>query len=267
LLGDSVVVLERNYRFGASSGIGALSRAVNSGDSQHAMELLLSGGSGDLAWRDLPDRIQMAKALEPLILGGYADLFQAASVEAGFAALSRFRILCAIREGPYGVAAVNALAEELHRKANRTPLARWWYAGQPFLITVNDYSLRLFNGDVGLAFPSGSNGFSEGALKAYFEREENTYRTLLLQRLPDHTPVYAMTVHRSQGSEYDRVLLILPDRPLPVVTRELVYTAITRARCSVEIWGRREHFEKAIKTRIERTSGLHCLLHSSALLR
>jgi exodeoxyribonuclease V alpha subunit len=129
------------------------------------------------------------------------------------------------------------------------------------LVTANDYAVRLFNGDIGIVLPAGKEIRGEEGMRAYFQAESMGTRAVPPQRIPRHLPAYAMTVHRSQGSEYDRVLLILPDRPSAVVTRELLYTAITRARVGVEIWGHPELFQKAIETRIERSTGLRSQLH------
>jgi len=126
-----------------------------------------------------------------------------------------------------------------------------WYAGRPVMITRNDYNLRLFNGDIGVALPD-----VDGALKVYFRDDEQGIRAVSPLRLPEHETVYAMTVHKSQGSEFENVLLILPDRDSPVLTRELVYTGITRSSGTVRLWLREAIFKLAVNRRVERTSGL-----------
>jgi len=119
--------------------------------------------------------------------------------------------------------------------------------------TQNDYSLQLFNGDVGIILQDPNR---KNALRVYFKEESGTLRGIALPLLPAHETVFAMTVHKSQGSEFDRVLLILPDQDSPLLTRELLYTAITRAREKVEIWGRKDVFGREVKRQITRTSGL-----------
>jgi exodeoxyribonuclease V alpha subunit len=121
------------------------------------------------------------------------------------------------------------------------------------MITQNDYTLNLFNGEVGVILPDPDAGQE---LRAWFPGENGRWRKFPPPRLPAHETVYALTVHKSQGSEFDRVLLILPDRDAPVLTRELLYTGITRARKGVEIWGREAVFRAAVGRRIQRSSGL-----------
>jgi exodeoxyribonuclease V alpha subunit len=128
-----------------------------------------------------------------------------------------------------------------------------WYRGRPVLITQNDYHLHLYNGDIGIALPDPRGG---GELRVFFQAPDGALRALHPVRLPEHETVYALTVHKSQGSEFDRLLLILPDQDSPVLTRELVYTAITRAKEGVEVWGHENVFRAAIGRRTTRVSGL-----------
>jgi exodeoxyribonuclease V alpha subunit len=169
------------------------------------------------------------------------------------ALFEQHRILCALREGPYGVRYLNFLVEQLLRREKLIALHQKWYSGRPLMITRNDYSLRLFNGDVGIVLPDAENS---NELRAFFPTSDGNIRKFTLLRLPEHETVYALTIHKSQGSEFDEILVILPDTPNPVLTRELIYTAITRAKKRVEIWGKEEVFQTAISSRIERTSGL-----------
>jgi exodeoxyribonuclease V alpha subunit len=129
-----------------------------------------------------------------------------------------------------------------------------FYHGRPVLIGTNDYQLRLFNGDVGLILRDAEAG---GELRAFFIDATGALRRVLPARLPAHETSFAMTVHKSQGSEFDRVLLVLPDRDTPLVTRELLYTGITRARRGVEVWADDAVLRGGIARRIERSSGLH----------
>jgi exodeoxyribonuclease V alpha subunit len=124
------------------------------------------------------------------------------------------------------------------------------------MVTSNNYSLDLYNGDVGIIWPDPQN---RRQLRAFFTSagtSAEATRSFPLFSLPEHEAVYAMTVHKSQGSEFSRILIVLPDRDTPLLTRELVYTAVTRAREHVEIWGKREIFSAALNRRIERSSGL-----------
>jgi exodeoxyribonuclease V alpha subunit len=121
------------------------------------------------------------------------------------------------------------------------------------MVTRNDYNLRLFNGDVGIIMPDPENPHS---LRAFFKDEFKMLRDFAPALLPGHETVFAMTVHKSQGSEFNSVLLILPDQDSPLLTRELLYTAITRAREKMVIWGSETIFASAVKRCIKRTSGL-----------
>ena len=121
------------------------------------------------------------------------------------------------------------------------------------MITKNDYGMKLFNGDVGLILPDPERN---GELGAFFPDAAGGLRRFAPVRLPAHETVYALTIHKSQGSEFDHILMILPDRDAPVLTRDLIYTAITRARKSVTAWGEEELFIRAVSRRSVRSSGI-----------
>ncbi|MGE5840223.1 MAG: ATP-binding domain-containing protein, partial [Deltaproteobacteria bacterium] len=180
-------------------------------------------------------------------------LFQESEPQKAFEHLDRFRIICALRQGPFGVNAVNVLVEKLLRGQKFIRGNGKWYPGRPVLITRNDYSLRLYNGDVGITLPDPAAG---GELRVCFRAPDGALRSFHPVRLPEHETVYALTVHKSQGSEFDRLLFILPDQDSPVLTRELLYTGITRAREEVELWGRENVFREAVSRRTRRASGL-----------
>jgi len=249
---DAVVQLTRSYRFGRDSGIGRLARRVNQGDGPGALDLLTGGACADIAWRslesprDLPPRL--AEVAAPL--GAY---LAARTPEAALAALDQFRVLSAHRAGPYGVDALNehiaACLEARGALHSRNP----WYHGRPVLITANDYNLQLFNGDLGIALRDAA---ADGKLRVFFRAADGRPRGLPPARLPEHETAFATTVHKSQGSEADEIVLILPGQASPVMTRELVYTAVTRARTRVELWGTRAVFEAALGRRLARSSGL-----------
>jgi exodeoxyribonuclease V alpha subunit len=186
------------------------------------------------------------------VIAGFSQSLQAPDPLAALAALARFRILCAVREGPFGVSGLNQATEAILAETGMIDPQSPWYAGRPIMITRNDYSLKLFNGDIGILLPDGESG----ELRAFFSGRDNTLRKFLPLRLPQHETAFAMTVHKSQGSEFDRVLLILPERESPVLSRELLYTGITRARAGVELWFEPKVFRAALASRAMRTSGL-----------
>jgi exodeoxyribonuclease V alpha subunit len=249
---DCIVHLRTSYRFGRTSGIGALCHAVNAGRPDEAAGLLREGFP-DLGWRTVPRPERLPRALREVAGEGFADYLLSDDPGDSFRYLERFRILCAVREGPYGVIALNRMVEEILRDRGLIVSGRPWYRGRPVMITRNDYNLHLFNGDVGVTLPDPAAG---GDLRVFFSSAEGAVRKFHPLLLPEHETVYAMTVHKSQGSEFDRVLLVLPDRESPVLTRELIYTGISRARRRVEIWGAETVFRSAVARRIERTSGL-----------
>lgn len=250
---DCHVELLRNYRFHAESGIAAASRAVNDGDGLRALSILKNASAGDARWQPLPTPENLYKFLENALTEAFAGYLTTTDPQDVFGRFNPLRILCVLREGPYGVSHVNDLVEEiLHRRKiirRDTP----WYFGRPVLITRNDYTARLYNGDIGIVLPD-PEGQNEP--RVFFPTPEGTFRKILPSRLGSYETVFAMTVHKSQGSEFDRVLCLLPDRDAPLLTRELIYTALTRARKDVTIWGREDIFLKAVSRQIERSSGL-----------
>jgi exodeoxyribonuclease V alpha subunit len=254
-LADCVVQLRKNYRFGQQSAIYRLSNAINEGCAEEALHILRDGGANaatDLVSTPLPRRAELKAALRARVTTGFSEFLKAPDPLAALAALGRFRILCALREGPFGVTGLNQSAEDILEEAGLIRPQNAWYARRPIMITRNDYNLKLFNGDIGLLLPDSDSGEP----RAFFPGPDNTLRKFLPLRLPEHETAYAMTVHKSQGSEFDRVLLILPDRESPVLSRELLYTGITRARTSVELWFDEKVFRAALARRVTRTSGL-----------
>jgi exodeoxyribonuclease V alpha subunit len=209
-------------------------------------------------WLDPQRGPAVRRDLEHRILDGYRDCLRDLTPQAVLKEHARFKVLCAHRIGVSGVDALNRLAEQLLYRNRLIPApgaGQWpWYAGRPVLVTRNDYTLDLFNGDIGVALPEGPAG--GGGLRVHFGDGRGGIRRFLPQRLPEHETVYAMTVHKSQGSEFEDVLLVLPERDSPVLTRELIYTALTRARRRMILWGARPVLENAIRRRIERSSGL-----------
>jgi len=259
---DCIIQLEKNYRFGGDSGIGAVSYAVNTGDGDRVIQRMKSGVYEDITWKSLPHSNDLPQVIKAPIIQGYGDYLRATNPFEAFQVFERFRILCALREGPFGVAALNIVAEQILREERLINPDRRWYSGRPVLITRNDYTLRLFNGDMGIVLPDPS---VNNELRIFFPATDGTFRKFHPFRLPEHETVYAMTVHKSQGSEFDNVLLLLPDRESPVLTRELIYTSITRAKKSVEIWGNENVFRTAVSRYIERTSGLRDALWSKKM--
>lgn len=258
-LPDSVVWLTENFRFAKDSGIGRFAAHVNAGEAAAAIGLLRSGTDPALEWIDDANPAP-ATASRDRIVGGMKNYLEHARADLGdkpalFEALAGFRVLCAEREGPRGVVEINRLVGQHFRGSLEHPLDPGgrsdWYPGRPVMVLRNDYVLKLFNGDVGIVLPDPS-----GTLMVYFPDSGGGFRSVAPLRLPEHETAFATTVHKAQGSEFDKVLLLLPAKPNRVVTRELLYTAVTRSRSGVTIVGGVEVLEKAIASPTRRYSGL-----------
>jgi exodeoxyribonuclease V alpha subunit len=252
-IADHIAVLHHSYRFGAESGIGAAARAVNAGDGAEAAALLAQRRYPDAGLRSLGEA-ELPDFLRSWLVPRFRDCLAAGSPGQVLAGLSRFRVLCALREGPFGVRGLNRLCEAALEEAGLIARdGREHYAGRPLMVTSNDYALGLFNGDVGILLPDPEAG---GALRAWFETD-GPPRRVLPARLPPHETVFAMTVHKSQGSEFGEVVLVLPEAESRAVTRELLYTGITRARERITLIARAEVVVRGAAMPVRRSSGLY----------
>lgn len=263
VLARHTTVLARSRRF--DGPIAALARAVNAGDAATALQTLREGGLGVLKWL-APARREALLALavpegmrgdatdgdpansDPTAAGGYLPMLEALRAllppagaaplaaalgsnahEASVAllqAFDRFRVLCAVQEGPWGVRAINAAIEQALARAGLIDPRSPWYPGRPVMVTRNDAAAGVFNGDIGLVLPPAAPGAPARVAFA----EGGSARWVSASRLPEVQTAYAMTVHKAQGSEFGHTVLVLPPEASPVLTRELVYTGITRAR-------------------------------------
>lgn len=254
---DSLCLLRKSYRFDANSGIGQLASAVNTGNGKLALAAL-DGRFSDVSGYPLAET-QDYQALLDACVTGYRDYLQqvvaGADAVAVLAAFARFQVLCALREGPFGIAGLNERIETGLQRAGliqRKPgAAGRWYSGRPVMIGRNDSALGLFNGDIGIALRD-----ETGELRVHFQLPDGSIKSVQPSRLPAHETAYAMTVHKSQGSEFDHTVLVLPNHFLPVLTRELVYTAITRARRQLSLYAIDAVLMRAIRTPTQRRSGL-----------
>jgi exodeoxyribonuclease V alpha subunit len=254
-IGDGIVLLRQVHRFGG--GIAALAEAVRQGDADTAMALL-SEGRRDVRW--IPFDLAgpgAGRALLPvreaIVVTGrrVTAAARAGDARAAIDALGAFRVLCAHRLGPYGVATLMPRVESwLASEIDGFAADGTWYVGRPLLVTENDYGLRLFNGDTGVVVAAGP-----GRVAAAFERRGEVLE-FSPTRLAAVDTVYAMTVHKSQGSQFQGVAVLLPDPASPILTRELLYTAVTRARDHLILVGTEAAVRAAITRPIARSSGL-----------
>ncbi|AHM72367.1 exodeoxyribonuclease V subunit alpha [Yersinia hibernica] len=254
---DSLCLLRKSYRFDEKSGIGQLAFAVNTGRYREALSIL-DGTYSDIERFSLGDSDDYQVLLEHCV-AGYQHYLELAAAGADavdvLAAFGRYQLLCALRSGPFGVSGLNERIEQLlHRQRliERAPgPSGRWYVGRPVMIELNDSALGLFNGDIGIALHDG-----EGELRVHFQLPDGNIKSVQPSRLPSHETAYAMTVHKSQGSEFEHTALVLPNNFMPVLTRELVYTAITRARQRLTLYCSDSVLGHAIRTPTLRVSGL-----------
>jgi len=261
-LAQQTVMLRQSRRFGGP--IGQLALAVNNGDAEAARAVLRADSGGQLHWNEAALQEDMLR----LAVDGYRPFLELLRQGAGAAshdawaasvlqAFEGFRLLCAVREGEWGVSGLNdAIAQRLEEQGLLKRRSDW-YVGRPVMVTRNDYATGVYNGDIGLVLPDPERPAS---LRVYFS-DAGQVRSVLATRLRNVETAFAMTVHKSQGSEFSHTVLVLPREASSVLARELVYTGITRAR---------QHFTlltpnpgvlpDAIRRRTERTSGLRSLL-------
>jgi len=237
-----VVLLGRTWRFGGA--IAELATNVRDGDPDAAFATL-TGGTSDVSFT--------SDGVREDVVGAAAAVRAAA--EQGDPAgslrlMERHRLLCAHRSGPYGVDVWSREIERWLADERAGPPEGEWYVGRPLLVTANDYALSLFNGDTGVVVRA-----PDGGVRVAFPREQGAV-TFAPSRLADVQTMHAMTVHRSQGSQFTRVTLVLPDEDSPLLTRELLYTALTRAQEHVRVVGTEAAFRAAVARPAARASGL-----------
>lgn len=249
-LPENRVELQKSYRF--DEGIKAFAEAVNSGDAKSAWQQMES---------DTPANVSMLQE-DAAAYGGrrYCEymesVYKATSLEDYkelFPLLHSFKILCAVRKGSSGVAGINRDVETYLTEKGYDCLHSDYYSGRPLMITRNDYALDLYNGDMGVCLPDLEN---PGVMKIWFERSDGNLQGLSPGRISNCETVYALTIHKSQGTEIGEVLVVLPEQESDLVSRELLYTAVTRAKEAVKVKSSRSAFERAVAGKIERHSGL-----------
>ncbi len=246
-----MVTLQTSHRFRPGSPIGRLAAAVNAGDGDAAIAVgMESDPAVQLTLQDEPD----LDALAAMLADACLPLFEATSPDAALRALDAVRLLTATRVGPTGAVAMNQRIHEHLARRRNIDGPQTWYHGRPVIVLHNDYRVGLFNGDTGVCLAG-----EDGHLRVWF-RSETGLQTLLPSAVPAHETAYAMTVHKSQGSEFEKVWLLLPTVDSAVLSRELVYTAITRARERVTVLGPEAVLRAAVARMIQRDSGLRAKL-------
>ncbi|HEY8160381.1 MAG TPA: exodeoxyribonuclease V subunit alpha [Methylobacter sp.] len=246
-LQNNVYTLNKSHRFGGA--IKELAEAVNLQQDQIAWQILSDGNDSAVQCLegDLIDYIAAQQA-------DYLQLIKAdAEFERVFQAFSRFQVLCSNRQGKNSVTDINYRVEQKLAEQKRIELSGLWYPGRPVMITQNNPSLNLYNGDIGICM---RDGLSTGKLMVYFQRPDGSVKKYLPARVPPCETVFAMTIHKSQGSEFEEVLIVLPEAINPVLTKELLYTAITRAKKAIKLVAEEVVFAETVRQKIERVTGL-----------
>jgi exodeoxyribonuclease V alpha subunit len=261
-IGDCIVTLDRSYRFSEGKYIEALSRAINAGDAEKALQLAESGLHDGLTFNKIDSQAKLIDALEPVIISEYKDYISAKNPVEALKHLNDFKILCAVKKGGFGVEGINRIAEFILKNNRLIDPSAEWYDRRPVMIQKNDYSSGLFNGDIGVTWHE-----SGSPVYVYFQTGDEEVMRLSPFRLPEHETAFAMTVHKSQGSEFESVLLLLPDKDSPVLTRELLYTGVTRAKRKIGIWDCGENFSACIQRTLIRHSGLRDILWKDLIIQ
>ncbi len=269
-ISDSLCMLKKSYRFDESSGIGVLAKAINTADVPK-VKATLQRGYQDIKYDPLTT--ESYQEMIAFLVEEYTDYLNCVQNAAGIEsdliesyaleALSLFsncRLLCAIREGDFGLSGLNQHIEKALNSAriiqSRHDL---WYVGRPVMITRNDHALGLFNGDIGITMlvsEKDESGELHRYLKVYFELPDGSVKAVLPSRIPEHDTAYAMTIHKSQGSEFPTTVMVLPRTYSPILTKELIYTGVTRAKNRLFIVADNAVLLKGIRRKTQRLSGL-----------
>ncbi|QIW15489.1 exodeoxyribonuclease V subunit alpha [Pasteurellaceae bacterium RH1A] len=275
---DCLSHLRKSYRFDEHSGIGKLADLINQQQAAKSWQVFANQNFADLALSEyppatsFPDKHQWQEACVSLVVNKAVELYgtylglvkqrqqnpQAVSVEQIFASFKQVRFLSALREGGLGVEGLNESIAQALKQAHLVHFkhSREAYLGKPVLISENSPQLGIFNGDIGLILPDETGE----KYVVYFDvkhEETGDYLKLSLSRLPAYDPAYVMTVHKSQGSEFGHTLLVMPLTSSPVLTKELLYTAVTRAKKRFSLFSQQNTWRSGVNQEIERQSGLN----------
>ncbi|WP_069657998.1 exodeoxyribonuclease V subunit alpha [Arcticibacter eurypsychrophilus] len=242
-----IVELMFSHRFTGNSGIGRFSKAIL-GNDRPVIHEFITNASGEQVQVDTAYSDKLFQSF----VQGYEEYIKEKDQVVALRKFNNLRVLCAVREGVHGLAAVNSKIEKYLEDKRLIKVDREFYENRPIIVTSNNYNLGLFNGDIGLIRPDDA-----GVFHAWFENKEGEVKSFSPGFIKNCETVYAMTIHKSQGSEFNQVLVVLPDDSNnSILTRELLYTAVTRARTYVLLQGSEEVIDEACSRVVERASGI-----------
>lgn len=242
---DNISYLQKSYRFSDEAGIGLLAKACQQGDDEKLQHALVQNEVTFLNKLSVSDHDHLIE----MAFSHYENTSRAATVEEAFEVQSQFQLLCAVKNGDYGIGFYNQTLQQKipwQQSIHGEPV----YHGMPIMMNINHHSLGLFNGDSGLVWEQ------ENQLWLIFKTAEGELQRFLPSQIQGWQSAHAITVHKSQGSEYERVALVLPDCESPLLTREMFYTAVTRAKEHFTCLAKQGELTKAIMNPTTRHSGL-----------
>ncbi|MFT4941020.1 MAG: exodeoxyribonuclease V alpha subunit [Paraglaciecola sp.] len=255
-IGDNLVVLQKSHRFSAESAVGQLANAINLGQYQQSLNLLMDKTQADIDWYENSQQHHLVAQLMPTYTRYFAAI-EAGNVAKAFECLQQQQVLCAQKSGEWGVHRLNKLIENELYKQGFIDTSRAFYSGRPIMLNQNDHNQKLFNGDIGIVMADPEQAELQ---KIWFISAEGQIRGLLSSRLPAHETLYAMTIHKSQGSEFEHVYLCLPDikhlAGAKGLSRELLYTGLTRAKQSFSLYASQQALQLSLQQQCKRGSGL-----------
>ncbi len=251
-LDNHIVHFNKSYRFSDESGIAALASGLKNGNSETVLKVLSDTKRQDVRWYD-SSMVDVMDTITSLAVEHYQNYIRETEPEKVLKAFGEFQVLAATVAHQYGVDNLNLKIEQALVNSGLIKRDDRFYLYLPVMITRNDYHHQLFNGDIGIILPDPED---LARRRAWFMNESGELRSILPSRLPECKTVYAMTIHKSQGSEFDHVAVILPEYDLPLLGRELIYTAVTRAKQSVTVVSTQNILSSTIIRHTSRKSGL-----------
>ncbi|MBU2454880.1 MAG: AAA family ATPase, partial [Proteobacteria bacterium] len=249
-LSANIYFLEYNFRSKGKTGIENLSKAINDNDIKCLEDILTSGRYPDVVFESFSKKDNpVSSVLYKYIVEGYRSFVSTDTIEAALNTLDDFKILCAHNSGEHGTLQINHVCEKILRSSNNFDIQVGVFK-QIIMVNTNDYKKGLFNGDTGIVYDA------QGEMTVAFKTSDTTIKHYRYSDLTGSDAAFAITIHKSQGSEFKTVLIIIPDRLSPVITRQLLYTGVTRAKTKVIIFGNLQIIQKAVTLSVKRNSGL-----------